>query len=70
MGQHSGEVRVVVHLHPTYCIAAMHAGIDLSKVSESFPELNRYTKVAPNVQYVEPISQQLAVHLNFTKLSK
>jgi L-fuculose-phosphate aldolase len=60
MGQHSNEVRVVVHLHPTYCIAAMHAGIDLSKVSKSFPELNRYTKVAPNVQDVEPISQHLA----------
>ncbi|CAM3715740.1 class II aldolase/adducin family protein [Polynucleobacter arcticus] len=60
LGQHSNEVRVVVHLHPTYCIAAMHAGIDLSTVSEAFPELNRYTKVAPNVQDVEPISQQLA----------
>lgn len=62
MGQHSNEVRVVVHLHPTYCIAAMHAGIDLSTVNEAFPELNRYTKVAPNVQDVEPISQQLADH--------
>jgi L-fuculose-phosphate aldolase len=60
MGQHSNEVRVVVHLHPTYCIAAMHAGIDLSIISESFPELNRYTRVAPNVLDVEPISQQLA----------
>jgi L-fuculose-phosphate aldolase len=60
MGQHSNEVRVVVHLHPTYCIAAMHAGIDLSTISESFPELNRYTRVAPNVLDVEPISQQLA----------
>ena len=60
MGQHSGEVRVVVHVHPTYCIAAMHAGIDLSTISESFPELNRYTRVAPNVGDVPPISQQLA----------
>lgn len=60
MGQHRNEVRVVVHLHPTYCIAAMHAGIDLSTISEAFPELNRYTKVAPNVLDVEPISQQLA----------
>ncbi len=60
MGQHSSEVRVVVHLHPTYCIAAMHAGIDLSNISESFPELNRYTRVAANVLDVEPISQQLA----------
>ena len=60
MGQHAGEVRVVVHVHPTYCIAAMHAGIDLSTVSNAFPELNRYTKVAPNVGDVPPISQELA----------
>ena len=60
MGQHSGEVRVVVHVHPTYCIAAMHAGIDLSTISNAFPELNRYTKVAPNVGDVKPISQELA----------
>ena len=60
MGQHSKDVRVVVHLHPTYCIAAMHAGIDLSTISEAFPELNRYTKVAPNVGDVPPISQELA----------
>ena len=60
MGQHCNEVRVVVHLHPTYCIAAMHAGIDLSTVSAAFPELNRYTRVAPNVGDVAPISQELA----------
>jgi L-fuculose-phosphate aldolase len=60
MGQHHGEVRVVVHVHPTYCIAAMHAGIELSTVSDAFPELNRYTKVAPNVGDVAPISQELA----------
>ena len=66
MGQHSNEVRVVVHVHPTYCIAAMHAGIDLSTISKSFPELNRYTRVAPNVGDVAPISQELAdaCHLN------
>jgi L-fuculose-phosphate aldolase len=60
MGQHYNDVRVVVHVHPTYCIAAMHAGIDLSTISDSFPELNRYTKVAPNVGDVPPISQELA----------
>jgi len=60
MGQHRDEVRVVVHVHPTYCIAAMHAGIDLSTISSAFPELNRYTKVAPNVGDVAPISQELA----------
>jgi ribulose-5-phosphate 4-epimerase/fuculose-1-phosphate aldolase len=60
MGQHSDEVRVVVHVHPTYCIAAMHAGIDLGTISDAFPELNRYTRVAPNVGDVPPISQELA----------
>ena len=60
MGQHSNDVRVVVHLHPTYCVAAMHAGIDLSTVVNEFPELSRYTRVAPNVGDVPPISQELA----------
>lgn len=60
MGQHRNDVRVVVHVHPTYCIAAMHAGIDLSTISDAFPELNRYTRVAPNVGDVPPISQELA----------
>ena len=71
MGQHSNDVRVVVHVHPTYCIAAMHAGIDLSTVSDAFPELNRYTRVAPNVGDVPPISQELAdqCHTNL-KLDK
>lgn len=54
------DTRVVVHVHPTYCIAAMHAGIDLSTISRSFPELNRYTRVAPSVGDVAPISQELA----------
>jgi len=60
MGQHSSGTRVVVHLHPTYCIAAMHAGIDLNTICDSFPELNRYTRVAPNVGEVPPISHELA----------
>ena len=60
MGQHKTDVRVVVHLHPTYCVAAMHAGIDLSTIVNDFPELSRYTKVAKNVGDVPPISQELA----------
>jgi len=60
MGQHATDVRVVVHLHPTYCVAAMHAGIDLAGIVENFPELSRYTKVAHNVPDVPPISQELA----------
>ena len=60
MGQHSNDVRVVMHFHPTYCVAAMHAGIELDMLVKDFPELGRYTKVAPNVPDVAPISQQLA----------
>ena len=60
MGQHKDDVRVVVHLHPTYCVAAMHRGIELSSLANDFPELSRYTSVAPNVGDVAPISQELA----------
>ena len=60
MGQHSNDVRVVMHFHPTYSVAAMHAGIDLSTIVNDFPELSRYTKVAKNVPDVPPISQDLA----------
>jgi L-fuculose-phosphate aldolase len=60
MGQHSDDVRVVVHLHPTYCVAAMHRGIELSELARDFPELSRYTRVGLNVPDVAPISQELA----------
>jgi L-fuculose-phosphate aldolase len=60
MGQHSNDVRVVMHFHPTYCVAAMHAGIELGEIANDFPELSRYTKVAKNVPDVPPISQELA----------
>lgn len=54
------EVRVVLHLHPTYTIAAMYNGIDLSDVVNDFPELSRYTTVAQNVDEIPPVSQELA----------
>ena len=41
MGQHKDDVRVVMHLHPTYCVAAMHAGIELSELAKDFTELSR-----------------------------
>jgi len=53
------EVRVVTHIHPTYIVAAMHAGIELNELVKDFPELSRYTRVAPNVGDVPPISQEL-----------
>lgn len=60
LGQHSQEIRVVVHLHPTYCVAAMHRGVELAELVRDFPELARYTRVARNVPDVPPISQELA----------
>lgn len=60
MGQHSNDVRVVMHFHPTYCVAAMHRGIELSVLAKDFPELSRYTRVGANVPDVPPISQELA----------
>jgi L-fuculose-phosphate aldolase len=54
------EVRVVLHFHPTYTVAAMYAGINLRNLVKEFPELGRYTKVASNVPDVPPISQTLA----------
>ncbi len=54
------EVRVVLHMHPTYTVAAMYAGIELSDLVKEFPELGRYTRVGKNVGNVPPISQELA----------
>jgi len=60
MGQHRNDIRVVMHFHPTYTVAAMHRGIVLQDLVQDFPELSRYTRVAPNVGDVPPISQELA----------
>ncbi len=54
------EVRVVLHLHPTYTVAAMYAGIQLQDLLKEFPELSRYTTVATNVPMLPPITQELA----------
>jgi L-fuculose-phosphate aldolase len=54
------EVRVVLHFHPTYTVAAMYAGIKLNELVKQFPELGRYTRVGNNVPDVPPISQALA----------
>lgn len=54
------EVRVVLHLHPTYTVAALYSGIDLQNLLREFPELSRYTSVAPNVPMIPPITQELA----------
>ena len=54
------KTRAVVHLHPTYCVAAMHAGLCLKKIVKPFPELYRYTRVGKNVSAHPPLTQALA----------
>lgn len=52
--------RSVVHLHPTYTIAAIHAGFNLQKLAAEFPEVGRYTRVAPTVPILPVTSEVLA----------
>jgi L-fuculose-phosphate aldolase len=57
-----GKTRCVLHLHPTYTIAAMMAGYDLQDLAAEFPEVHRYTRVGENVRALPAISSQLALH--------
>lgn len=52
--------RAVVHLHPTYCIAAMHKGFNLFDIAHEFPEVSRYTRVGYNVRKLPVTSDILA----------
>lgn len=61
--------RSVVHLHPTYTIAAMFAGWDLYYLGEMFPELGRYTKVAPMVPIL-PVTSEILATSTFDKMTK
>jgi ribulose-5-phosphate 4-epimerase/fuculose-1-phosphate aldolase len=67
--QHASNTanRVVVHLHPTYTVAAMRRGIKLGALVNDFPELSGFTRVGPNVPFIEPRSDELgaAVHSAF-----
>lgn len=59
--QNITDNRIVLHLHPTFIIAAMYAGYDLQKIASEFPEINRYTRVGPVVPEIPPISKELAL---------
>lgn len=55
------NVNAVLHLHPTYTIAALHRGFNLQDFEKDFAEINRFMKVGYNVPAVPPISKELAV---------
>lgn len=55
-----GRALTVLHLHPTYIVAALHAGLRLADLSAGFPEVSRYTRVGPDVPALPATSQELA----------
>jgi L-fuculose-phosphate aldolase len=57
--RHSTKTRAVVHLHATHIVAAMFAGWDLRELARQFPEVNRYTRVGPNVPCLPATSRDL-----------
>jgi L-fuculose-phosphate aldolase len=60
--------RSVVHLHPTYTIAAMHKGFNLQELASEFPEVSRYTKVGPNVR-VLPVTSNILAEETFSAMT-
>jgi len=59
--KHYSKTRAVVHLHPTYTIAAMLRGFNLQHLSNHFPELSRYTRVGKTVPILPVTSPALAI---------
>ena len=58
--KNSQRTRCVLHVHPTHIVAAMYAGLSLSKIAADFPEIYRYTNVGPNVPVLPATSNELA----------
>jgi ribulose-5-phosphate 4-epimerase/fuculose-1-phosphate aldolase len=58
--QDSPVNRVVLHVHATHVVAAIFAGFKLDEIALEFPEINRYSRVAPNVPTLPAVSRELA----------
>ncbi|MEM4726063.1 MAG: class II aldolase/adducin family protein, partial [Nitrososphaerales archaeon] len=58
--KNSDRTMSIVHVHPTHVVAAMYAGWDLTLLAKEFPELGRYTTVAPTVPVLPVTSAALA----------
>lgn len=63
----SSVTKSVLHVHPTHVIAAMFAGWNLNLLAKEFPELGRYTKVAPSVPTL-PVTSKILGDVTFEHL--
>lgn len=62
------KTRAILHVHPTHVIAAMYAGWQLDELAKQFPELHRYTSVAPNVP-VLPVTSKVLGDVTYEHLT-
>jgi len=62
------KTRAILHVHPTHVIAAMYAGWELHELAKQFPELHRYTSVAPNVP-VLPVTSKVLGDVTYEHLA-
>lgn len=53
------RTRAVIHAHPTHIVAVMYRGYDMQKLASQFPEIFRYTRVAPSVPPIPAITKEL-----------
>lgn len=65
--KNSDRTLSVLHVHPTHVVAAMYAGWDLVVLAEQFPELGRYTSVAPTVP-VLPVTSKILGDMTYQHL--
>jgi ribulose-5-phosphate 4-epimerase/fuculose-1-phosphate aldolase len=55
-----GSITTVLHLHPTYTVAALYSGMSLPSIAQEFPEVARYTRVGRDVPALAATSLELA----------
>lgn len=55
----ASKTRAVLHAHPTHVVATMYRGFHLQKVCTQFPEIFRYTRVAPTLPALPATSKEL-----------
>lgn len=60
--------RAVVHLHPTFTVAALEAGFKLSDIADKLQELSRFTRVGPDIPKL-PVTSNVLAQETFWKMT-